>query len=223
MKETNEKMKRNNENKWKKWRNQRKPAQKKWQGKWQKNDRSNDRKRHKNDSTNDRKMTEKMTEQWQVEFRNDKKMTRPNDRKMTKKWQNNYFQDSQPVADQVLPKCIIIYHQLNCPSRGWEDKIQNVKQKVEPEHGGAWHLVMISTRNWKEWNYQTIIRTWYLETFFWGRVYPIPLGYMNTYPHTPIHTQYIYPLFIHPLDLFRRFGNSLALVWHWVEWVKINE
>ena len=93
-------MKRNNENKWKKWRNQRKPVKKKWQGKWQKNDRSNDRKRHKNDSTNDRKMTE----QWQVEFRNDKKMTRPNDRKMTKKWQNNYFQDSQPVADQVLPK-----------------------------------------------------------------------------------------------------------------------
>ena len=46
-----------------------------------------------------------------------------------------------------------------------EDKIQNVKQKVEPEHGEAWHLVMNSTRNWKEWNYQTIFQTQLLGGF----------------------------------------------------------
>ena len=69
-------LKRNKENKWKS--EEIKENQfKKGQGKWQKNDRSNDRKKHKKYSTNDRKMT--------------------------KKWQNNYFQDSQPVADQVLP------------------------------------------------------------------------------------------------------------------------
>ena len=45
-----------------------------------------------------------MTEKWQVGFKHDKKMTRPNDRKMTEKWQTNYFQDSQPVADQVHSK-----------------------------------------------------------------------------------------------------------------------
>ena len=64
-----------------------------------------------------------------------------------------------------------------------------------------------------------------ISFFYSGVGFPDPWGLYKyiAYPHTPIHTYYIYPLFIHPPCL----AEGSALVWHWsgtgVEWVKINK